>query len=174
MRRASKGRPQSFAITGMSPLTSTFIYGGVTVEACSHLGDVIGCVSHSRLHRDIKDLCLSSFYGRWPHSPVRRPYLDPFVGFGCVPLDPPTTRRQANVTEQLRPSLSMTATSRSAVYGAVGYCSPIHTKSICRSLISRFDLDHSPKKTPSAAHQRKMEARRIAVNLAKLPELLLR
>jgi hypothetical protein len=25
---------------------------GVAVEACSHLGDVIGCVSHSKLHRD--------------------------------------------------------------------------------------------------------------------------
>jgi hypothetical protein len=36
---------------------------GVTVEACSHAGDVIGCVSHSKLHQDgIKDLCLSSFY----------------------------------------------------------------------------------------------------------------
>jgi hypothetical protein len=69
---------------------------GVTVEACSHLGDVIGCVSHSRLHRDIKDLCLSSFYWRWPYSPVRRPYLDPFVGFGAI--HPPTTRRQANAT----------------------------------------------------------------------------
>jgi hypothetical protein len=56
------------------------------VEACAHLGDVIGYVSHSKLHRDeIKDLCLSSFYWRSPHSPVRRPYLDPFVGFGRDP-----------------------------------------------------------------------------------------
>ena len=33
------------------------------------------------------------------------------------------------------------------------YWLPIHTKSVCRSLISRCDLDHSPKKTPTAAHQ---------------------
>ena len=73
---------------------------GVTVEACSHLGDVIGCVSHSKLHRNgIKDLCLSSFYWRWPHSPVRRPYLDPFVGFGRDPsADNATTSKRNSMT----------------------------------------------------------------------------
>ena len=89
-----------FAITGMSPLTWTFMYGGrVAVEACSHLGDVLGCVSHGRLHRDgIKDLCLSSFYWRWPHPPVCRHYLDPFAGICGEPsADNATTRKRNSV-----------------------------------------------------------------------------
>jgi hypothetical protein len=51
---------------------------GVAVEACSHLGDVIGCVSHSRLQRDgIKegsrvDRSGNVEYGDDPRSPLMR------------------------------------------------------------------------------------------------------
>ena len=59
-----------FAITGMSPLTSTFMWGGSRLGIFVHLGDVLGCVSHSRLHRDwIKDLGLTFLLPAMP-TPV--------------------------------------------------------------------------------------------------------
>jgi hypothetical protein len=43
-------------------------------------------------------ICLSFFYRRWPHPPVCRPYLNPFIGFGRDPsADHPLTRKPNGV-----------------------------------------------------------------------------
>jgi len=36
------------------------------------------------------------FYRRWPHPPVCRPYLDPFIGFGRDPSAADATTRKRN------------------------------------------------------------------------------
>ena len=40
--------------------------------------------------------CLSFLYRRWPHPPVRRPYLDPLVGLGRDPSASNATTRKRN------------------------------------------------------------------------------
>ena len=68
--------------------------------------------------------CLSFLYRRWPHPPVRRPYLDPLVGLGTRSI---RQQRDDKETQQHGPVFLMTANSKSPTYGAldIGFQSTI-------------------------------------------------
>ena len=84
-----------------------------------HLGHNVLCgicslpSFQSRPIRITEIVVSSSFYRRWPNSPVCRPSLIHLSVLAAI--HPPTTRRQGNET----PSFSMTANSRAPTFGAV-------------------------------------------------------
>jgi hypothetical protein len=70
----------------------------------------------------IKDLF---FYRRWPHAPVCRPHLNPFVGFGG---DPSTDNATTGKRNSLRPVFFNDGYFEIADVGRRRYGLPLHIK----------------------------------------------